>query len=171
MDKHMIQPLERLERLLAARAAHLRSPFLLLVRLYWGLQFIQTGWGKLNNLQRTGEFFSSLELPAPHFTAAAIGCLEFVGGLLLFAGLFSRLVAIPLAIDMIAAYMLANRDALLSVISDPGKFYGADPYTFLFAATLVLIFGPGSLSLDALLEFRTIREGKTRTSLAQAGGA
>jgi putative oxidoreductase len=46
---------------------------------------------------------------------------------------------------------MADREALFSIFSDPGKFYVADPYTFLFAALLILIFGPGKFSLDTLL--------------------
>jgi putative oxidoreductase len=49
---------------------------------------------------------------------------------------------------MLVAYLTADREALQSVFSNPGKFYGADPYTFLFAALLVLIFGPGWFALD-----------------------
>jgi putative oxidoreductase len=40
------------------------------------------------------------------------------------------------------------------VFSNPGKFYGADPYTFLFAALLVLIFGPGWFALDTFIAHR-----------------
>jgi putative oxidoreductase len=36
-------------------------------------------------------------------------------------------------------------------LSDPGKFYAADPYTFWFAALLVLVFGPGRWALDSIL--------------------
>ena len=119
-------------------ASLLQSPFLLLVRLYWGLQLAQNGWGKLHNLGRVTEFFSSLGLPAPGVTAAFVATVEFLGGILL-------------AIDMTMAYIMADREALFSIFSDPGKFYVADPYTFLFAALLILIFGPGKFSLDALL--------------------
>ncbi len=38
-----------------------------------------------------------------------------------------------------------SREALGSVFSDPCKFYVADPYTFLFASLIVLIFGTGIL--------------------------
>jgi hypothetical protein len=43
---------------------------------------------------------------------------------------------------------------LFYFFSDPGKFYAADPYTFLFASLLVLIFGACFLSVDTLLEKR-----------------
>ena len=69
-------------------------------------------------------------------------------------GLFSRLAALPLTINMLAAYLFADRAALLAILSDPGKFYGADPYTFLFASLLVLVFGPGAYGLDQLLSKR-----------------
>jgi putative oxidoreductase len=129
----------------------LQSPFLLFVRLYWGLQLAQNGWGKLHNLGRVTEFFSSLGLPAPGPTAAFVATVEFLGGILLAIGLFSRFIGLVLAIDMTMAYVMADREALFSIFSDPGKFYVADPYTFLFAALLILIFGPGKFSLDTLL--------------------
>ncbi len=53
---------------------------------------------------------------------------------------------------MLVAYWTADREALLTAFSDdPSKFYAADPYTFLFAALLMLIFGAGLFSLDAYL--------------------
>lgn len=137
---------------LAVRAAStLQSPFLLLVRVYWGWQIAQNGWGKLHNLGHVTEFFSSLGLPAAGFTAAFIATVEFIGGILLVVGLLSRFMGLVITIDMLMAYIIADRVALFSFISDPGKFYGADPYTFLFAALLVLIFGPGKIALDTLL--------------------
>jgi len=39
------------------------------------------------------------------------------------------------------------------LFSDPGKFYAADLFTFLFASLLILVFGPGKISLDALIGY------------------
>jgi putative oxidoreductase len=136
----------------AVRAASkLQSPFLLFVRLYWGIQLAQNGWGKLHNLGRVTQFFSSLGLPAPAATATFVSSIEFIGGILLAIGLLSRFVGLVITIDMLMAYIMADRDALFSFFSDPGKFYVADPYTFLFAALLILIFGPGLIALDTFL--------------------
>jgi putative oxidoreductase len=77
--------------------------------------------------------------------------LEFVGGILLILGLGSRLIGLLLTVNMLVAYWTADREALFSVFSDPGKFYIADPYTFLFASAMVLVFGAGLISLDAAL--------------------
>jgi len=146
--------IERLYRLLIRAASSLQSPFLLAVRLYWGWQFAQTGWGKLGNLDHVTQFFTSLGIPAPGLTAPAIAALEFAGGILLALGLGSRAIAMLLAGDMLVAYLAADREALFSLFSDPGKFYAGSPYTYLFAALLVLIFGPGKFSLDAVFAKR-----------------
>jgi putative oxidoreductase len=129
----------------------LQPLFLLLVRLYWGWQFSETGWGKLQHLDKVTQFFTSLGLPAPAFTAATVGAAELIGGVLLFVGLASRLAGLTLFCSMSVAYLTAERTTLLSIFSDPGKFYGSDAYTFWFAALLVLLFGPGRFSLDSLI--------------------
>ena len=141
--------IENYYRILNTGASALQSPFLLLVRLYWGWQFIETGWGKVNNIPKVTGFFTSLGIPFPGLNAHFIAGLEFAGGILLVLGLASRLIALPLTINMLVAYITADREALFSVISDPDKFYAAAPYTFLVASLLVLIFGPGKFALDA----------------------
>jgi putative oxidoreductase len=78
---------EKLYRLLIRVSSSLQSPFLLAVRLYWGWQFAEDGWGKLHNLDKVTDFFTSLGLPAPGLTAASIASLELVGGILLALGL------------------------------------------------------------------------------------
>ncbi len=146
--------LERLYRLLISIASRLDSPFLLIVRLYWGVQMAQTGWGKLHSLDRVTNFFTTLGIPAPGANAVFIATLEFVGGILFALGLGSRLIALLFIGDMLVAYYAADREALFSVFSNPDKFYAATPYTFLMASLIVLIFGPGKYSLDAVLAKR-----------------
>jgi len=131
---------------------YLRSPFLLAARLYWGWQLIQSGWGKLHNLPKVTDFFTSLNMPMPAQMAVAISCVEFFGGIFLAVGLLSRLTALVLTVNMIMAYVIADREALQSFFSDPDKFYAAAPYVFLIASLIILIFGPGKLCLDTLLE-------------------
>ena len=130
----------------------LQSPFLLAVRLYWGWQLIQSGWGKLHNLQKVTEFFTSLNLPMPAQMAVFIACVEFFGGIFLAIGLLSRLTALVLTVNLIMAYVTADKEALHSIFSDPDKFYAAAPYTFLIASLIILIFGPGKLAFDTILK-------------------
>ncbi len=150
----MMQLLEKYYRLLIRAASSLQSPFLLAVRLYWGWQFMQTGWGKLTDIGKVIGFFTDLGIPAPALNAYFVSALEFGGGLLLILGLGSRLIALPLVIDMLVAYITADREALFSIISNPDKFTGAAPYTFLIASLIVLTFGAGKISMDALLARR-----------------
>lgn len=131
--------------------SYAQTPFLLFVRLYWGWQLVESGWGKLHNLGKVTEFFVSLGLPMPGPTAAFISSLEFFGGILLALGLFSRVISLLLTVNLITAYITADREALFSIFSDPDKFYAAAPYTFLFASLLVLIFGAGKISVDTLI--------------------
>lgn len=147
----MRQLAEKYYRLLIRAGSGLQSPFLLAVRLYWGWQFAQTGWGKLSDIHKVIGFFTALGIPAPALNAWFVSGLEFGGGLLLILGLGSRLIALPLVIDMIVAYITADREALFSILSSPDKFMAAAPFTFLVASSIVLIFGPGKASLDALL--------------------
>ena len=140
-------------------ASGAQSPLLLVVRLYWGFQFMQAGWGKLNNLGHVAQFFTSLGIPAPGATASFVACVEFFGGMLLMVGLASRLTGLVLTGNMLVAYVTAERPALLDVFSDPGTFYQALPFTFLLAAVLVLIFGPGWFALDTLIARRCLTGG------------
>ena len=143
----------RMYSLYKTAISRLQSPLLLAVRLYWGWQFFQTGLGKLTNIPKVVDFFTSLGIPFPALNAYFVGSLECAGGALLFLGLGSRIITLPLTFNMLVAYITADREALFSFFSDPGKFYAADPYTFLFAALLILIFGPGKISLDSAIGY------------------
>ena len=137
--------------LLVKSASALQSPLLLVLRLYWGWSFFQTGKGKLMNLAQTTEFFQSLNIPLPGLNATMAGTVECVGGLFLLLGLASRLTAIPLVVTMIVAYLTAEIETVKNIFSEPDKFLAADPFLFLLVSVIVLVFGPGAFSLDRLL--------------------
>ena len=129
----------------------LKSPLLLAIRLYWGWQFAQDGWGKLNHLDKVTQYFASLNLPMPAQTALAVALIELVGGILLALGIGTRLVSLVLFLNMTVAFWTAEKDAFLGVLSAPDKFQAADAYNYWFAALLILILGPGVVSVDALI--------------------
>jgi putative oxidoreductase len=137
----------------------LQSPLLLAIRLYWGWQFAQDGWGKLTHLARVTNFFASLNLPAPGATATLVASVEFFGGILLVLGLASRLVSLILFVNMTMAYLSVPDDRVnfLHMFSNPSDFYNATPYTYWFAALLILILGPGLFSMDTLIRPRFAR--------------
>ncbi|MCB1113783.1 MAG: DoxX family protein [Chlamydiia bacterium] len=119
---------------------------LLVVRLYWGILFAQAGWGKLQDLSKPIAFFAKLGIPYPELHAPLVGYTEFIGGILLAVGLFSRIVSIPLIITMVVALIVAHGASL-------GNLAGIvkeTPFNFLLASLIVLSFGAGKFSLDYL---------------------
>ncbi len=131
--------------------SYLQHPLLLLIRLYWGYDFYQTGLGKLNNLERTTEFFASLDIPFPYLNAIAAGTTELVCGLLLLVGFGSRYAAVPLIIILSVAYMTDDYEALSNIVSDVESFVAATPFQHLLASLIILVFGAGALSVDGLM--------------------
>jgi putative oxidoreductase len=152
----------------ASMMDRLQSPLLLAIRLYWGWQFAQDGWGKLTHLDKVTEFFTSLNLPAPHMTALMVALVEFGGGLLFAFGIASRLTSLVLFVNMTVAYLSVPDDRVnfSHIFSKPEDFYGASPYTYWFAALLILILGPGLFAIDTLLRRRLAPDGERAHSLA-----
>lgn len=150
----MLRNYDRLQRGLD----RLQPVLLLAVRLYWGWQFFLAGRGKLLNIERTAGFFESIDIPLPLANAYAAGITECFGGLLLLVGLASRIASLPLLFTMSIAYVTAHREQLLSAFSNSDAFVTAPPFLFLLASLVVLVFGPGPLSLDRLIaQFRVRR--------------
>ncbi len=144
--------IRRAYELLVTGANSLKSPVLLALRLYFFWQLFLIGEGKLSNIGKVSEFFASLHIPLPTLNAYFIGSLECFGSLLLIIGLGSRLLSLLIVISMTVAYLAADFEAVSSIFSDPDKFVKADPFPFLLTAVIVLVFGPGLFSIDALMK-------------------
>ncbi len=129
----------------------LQSPLLLALRLYFFWELFQTGVGKFGNIPKVTEFFASLHIPFPVLNVYLVASVETFGSLLLIVGLASRWCALAVFISMSVAYLTADFEALSSVFSDSDKFVKADPFPFWLVALVILIFGPGKLSLDAAI--------------------
>jgi len=140
-----------------------QSLILFFLRFFWGINFIQTGFGKLQHLDKITEFFTSLGIPFPGINAALVGTFEFGGGILLLIGLASRFAAATLSVTLLVAYLTADLEAVKALFtSNYEKFFAADPWPFLLVCLLVLFFGPGKLSVDAVMR------GKFREKLGKA---
>jgi putative oxidoreductase len=146
---HLIR---RAYELFVTGANFLQSPLLLALRVYFFWQLYLTGKGKLSNIGKVIDFFTSLGIPAPALNAYFVSALECFGGLLLIIGLASRPIALMVVISMSVAYLTADLEAVQSIFSDYDKFVKADPFPFLLTALIVLAFGPGLLSIDAILK-------------------
>lgn len=130
-----------------AALAKLKGVALLLGRLAVGLVFLSTGWGKVHNIEKVTEFFTSLHIPAPGLNAVVVGWSELLCGAALVIGLLTRLATIPLIVSMIVAILTAKRPDIHGFFD----LIGFEETTYLLVLVMVAVLGPGSLSVDHLL--------------------
>lgn len=150
----LVDRFRRLYGLLFSGSVVVQSAFLFLLRLYFFWQLFLTGKGKLLNIGKVSEYFTSLGIPLPTMNAYFIGSLETFGSLLLIVGYASRPLSLLIALSMTVAYLTGDFEAVSSVFSDPDKFVKADPFPFLLTALIIYVFGPGLFSLEGLLKQR-----------------
>lgn len=134
--------------------SNLQSIFIFLMRITWGHLFFLAGYGKLTNIDKVADFFGTLGFPFPTFHASLVASIELIGGLLLVVGFASRLSALSLAIIMVGAYSTAHSHVFthLAFISDPSLIVKEAPFAYLLTSLIVLLFGPGKISIDAYLK-------------------
>ncbi len=137
---------------------------LLLLRLFVGYFFFETGWGKLHNLDTFTQRFIDWGIPMPAFNAALSAWTEAVGGLLIMAGLATRLVSIPLIVNMIVAVVTVK----LKKVEGLDDFAELDEPLYALAFLVLLFVGPGKVSLDYLIA--RVRTSK-RAAVPAAGGS
>ena len=76
-----------------------------------------------------------------------------IGGLILMAGLASRLIAIPLAFNFATAIATAGRDNVVNFFNqNPSNIVDDAAFPYLTISLIILVFGPGIISLDGLLK-------------------
>lgn len=126
----------------------------LATRVVVGLTYVQTGWGKWHHFHRIVQFFHTLGIPFPTVNAFIVSSLELVGGSLIIAGLLTRLCAVGLSITMVVALITADRQAFLISWTMASNTGPADvlAFTLLIFLLWLALYGPGVVSLDALLK-------------------
>ncbi len=120
----------------------------LLLRIALGVVFINAGWIKLVNIDMVLGFFNHIGFPA--WMAYFVAYAEFIGGIALILGLFTRYFAIVLAIIMaVAIKTLWGQGFSLAT--------GGYEYTFTlcFVCLAIMTIGAGKYSLDRLFKFRS----------------
>lgn len=114
---------------------------LLALRIALGIVFIFHGWGKLTDNPGIDAFtgmLTGLGLPLPGFFAWLVALIEFVGGILLIAGVFMQYTTILLAIVMLVALVMVKKFQLPAADADLALLGG-----------LIALFttGPGKYAL------------------------
>lgn len=145
------------ERVIAHQAPHT----LVLLRIAIAFVFVTEGIQKFLYPEALGVGrFIKIGLPYPEITAPFVGGVEIVGGALVLIGLYTRLAAFALVIDMIVAITATKVPILLgygfwSFASPSGKtgFWAAAhearlDIMMLFSCVTLLVIGPGKMSFD-----------------------
>jgi len=152
-----------------------------LLRLMAGGVFLWEGILKFVFANQGVGRFTKLGIPAPALTANLVGTLEIVGGILLIAGLLTRVSAVPFIIEMIVAMLSTKISMYLG--TSPLPLPPVPPqiglwavlheirseYAQLMVVIFLLIAGPGRWSLDALLARREKKESRQSIPNAVTG--
>jgi putative oxidoreductase len=120
----------------------------LLMRLFVGYFFMETGWGKIHNLNAFTTRFAQWGIPHPAFNAALSAYTEFLGGALTILGLGMRFVSIPMIINMIVAILTVK----LKNVGGLDDFVELDEPLYALSFVWLFFSGAGWLSVDGLLK-------------------
>jgi len=122
---------------------------LLLIRLMVGSVFLSEGIQKFlfPGTLGVGRFIK-IGLPAPEFLGYFVPAFEIGCGLLVIAGLFTRLASIPLIIIMLAAIASTKIPILLNDGFWKMAHETRTDWAMLIGSVILLIAGAGKISLD-----------------------
>jgi putative oxidoreductase len=119
----------------------------LLMRLFFGYFWLETGWAKLQNLAGFTDRFMGWGIPFPAFSAAVSAWTELIGGGFIMLGLFTRLTMVPMIINMIVAIALV----VIKDVHSFDEFIELSEFVYILIFFWLMVAGPGPVSLDAWL--------------------
>lgn len=127
----------------------------ILIRLIVGAVFLSEGIQKFLFADALGVGrFTKIGIPAPEILAPFVGVCEIVCGLLLLAGLLTRLAAIPMIINMLVAISTTKIPILLRSGFWAAAHESRTDFSMLLGSLFLLFVGAGPWSLDARLSRR-----------------
>ncbi len=96
-------------------------------------------------MQATSEWFASMMIPFPVFTAYLVTGLEAIGMVLLMLGLFTRSIALLLSFVMMGAMFFVHGSQGFSVADNGVEI----PLYYMLFLLILTTYGAGKYSLDA----------------------
>lgn len=119
----------------------------LIFRLILAYGFYGPAMKKWQNIHAVGEWFQSMNYPAPFLNAYMAATTEALGVVLLILGLGMRFITIPLMVVMLVAISTVHFKNGFSC----GQNGFEIPFYYFFMLFSLLISGAGRISLDHLL--------------------
>src|SRR4051812_23055446 len=114
------------------------------IRLFTGLALVGFGLGKFVDHAQELQDFRSFDVPFPEVAVCVAGLIEIIGGLLLIVGLLTRVAALVVAMNLVAALLTAG-------LAEGGTFHLVVGPTLMALMLLLVWTGAGALSLDGRL--------------------
>jgi uncharacterized membrane protein YphA (DoxX/SURF4 family) len=123
-------------------------PYLILIRLMTGLVFLSEGIQKFlfEDALGTGRFIK-IGIPDPEFFAPFVGAVEIIAGILLIVGLFTRIGALLLLINISVAIITTKFPMLHNSFWTFAHEARTD-YCMFIGTIILLIYGGGKWSID-----------------------
>lgn len=116
----------------------------LLARLIVGEIFFTSGWGKLNNLPAITENFISWGIPFAEVLTPLVSGIEFIGGIALVLGLYTRFFSGALAVIM----LVAIKSALWEQVDSLDTLLGFSESAYFGIFVWLAAVGAGKISID-----------------------
>jgi len=131
------------------------SKAIVLIRILVGWVFLSEGIQKFLFPAALGEGrFAKIGIPWPHWTAPFVGGVEIVFGVLVLVGLFTRLAAIPLLIDILVALVTTKLPLLMKSGVWSALHEARTDVSMLLGLIFLVIVGGGAYSFDSRMENR-----------------
>ncbi len=119
----------------------------LIFRLILAYGFLEPAWNKLQDVHAIGDWFASMDLPAPYAQAWMATITECLGIILLTLGLGTRIIAVPLIVTMLVAIKTVHWDNGFAAGNNGFEI----PFYYALMLLSLIFTGSGKISLDYVL--------------------
>src|SRR5690349_20453070 len=129
----------------------IKDPLILLARLLMVILFVVFGWQKLTGYDGTIGYFTQAGVPLPSLAAPIAVIMELGVGIAIALGLFTRPLAILLALNTLATAIIGHSFWTMSGADQlEAEINFLKNLSIIAGLFLLFITGPGRFSLDAM---------------------